>query len=220
MKILIVEDNFRLRENLIKFFKISNIVAEEAVNGQEALQKTGQTEYDCIILDINMPVMDWKEFLKSLRAQKVDTPVLALTSNSMLDDKVELFNIWADDYLTKPFELEELLVRVKALFRRRSEIIEDKINVKDIEIDILHHKVYKDWKAISLTNKEYLIIEYLSINRWIPKNKTDLLEKVWWEQEETLDLSSVTLEAHISVVRKKLWKDLIKTIKWVGYVIE
>ncbi|EKE28260.1 MAG: two component transcriptional regulator, winged helix family protein [uncultured bacterium (gcode 4)] len=220
MKILIVEDNFRLRENLVKFFKMSNIVAEEATNWQEALQKTTQTEYDCIILDINMPLMNWKVFLQNLRSQKSDTPVLALTSNSMLDDKVELFNIWADDYVTKPFELEELLVRVKALLRRRPEIIEDKINVKDIEIDILHHKVLKDWKSITLTNKEYLIIEFLSINRWIPKNKTELLEKVWWELEETLNLSSITLEAHISVIRKKLWKDLIKTIKWVGYVIE
>jgi len=220
MKILIVEDNPKIRENIIKFLKISWYLAEWALHWEEALNKIAFTDYDVIILDINMPIMDWKKFLSIFREKWYWTPVLALTSNSMLDDKLDMFNLWVDDYLTKPFELKELDARLKALWKRKTQSIEDTIVIWDITISLSKHKVFKNWEEITLWNKEYLIIEFLAINKWFPKSKNQLLEKVWWESEENLELSSTTLEAHISTIRKKIWKAFIKTIKGVGYVID
>ena len=140
--------------------------------------------------------------------------------NSMLDDKLEMFELWVDDYMTKPFELKELLARINALAKRKVLLIEDKIVIWNIEINISKHKIYKDKKEIEFSNKEYLIIEFLVRNKWYPKSKVQILEAVWGELEENLELSSTTLEAHISTIRKKITKDFIKTIKWVGYIIE
>lgn len=220
MKILIVEDNPKLRENIFKFLKISGFIAETSSNWLQALEKTIWNNYDIIILDINMPFSNWKEFTKRFRNSWKNTPIIALTSNSMLDDKLEMFNLWVDDYMTKPFELKELLARINSLLKRKQTIIEERIIIKNIEIHISKHKVFINWNEIELWNKEYLIIEFLATNKWYPKNKTQILEAVWWELEENLELSSTTLEAHISTIRKKISKDFIKTIKWVWYIIE
>lgn len=220
MKILVVEDNPKLRENISKFLKISGFTADTASNWLEALEKIIWNTYDTIVLDINMPFLNWKDFTKKLRASWKNIPIIALTSNSLLDDKLEMFDLGVDDYMTKPFELKELFARINALVKRKGNIIEEKIIIWDFEINISKHKVYKNSKEIEFWNKEYLIIEFLAKNRGYPKNKTQILESVWWESEENLELSSTTLEAHISTIRKKLWKEFIKTIKWVGYIIE
>ncbi len=220
MKVLIIEDNFKLRENILKYLKLNFILAEEAKNWVEWIKKISNSNYDVIILDVNMPNMDWKEFIKKARLNWNKTPVLVLTSNSMLNDKLEMFNLWADDYITKPFELAELLARIKVLSKRKEEILPNNINIWDIKFDLNKRKVFIKNKEIELWNKEFRIIEFLILNKWLPKNKTQILEHVWWEQEENLDLNSVTLEAHISYLRKKLWKNFIKTIKWLWYVIE
>jgi len=220
MKILVIEDHPKLRENIIKFLKISGYIAEWSFNWEEALEKIAINKYDLLILDVNMPIMDGREFMKKLRKTWNSIPVIALTSNSMLDDKLEMFELWVDDYLTKPFELRELEARVKALLKRKEKTIENIIEVWDVKIDLQSHKIFKDWKEIEFWNKHFLIIEFLARNRGIVKSKIQILEKVWWEAEENLDLNSTTLEAHISVIRKKLWKDFIKTIKWAWYIIE
>ncbi len=220
MKILIIEDNFKLRENISKYLKLNFILSEEARDWVEWIKKILNTNYDVIILDINMPNMNWREFIKEARLRWNKTPVLVLTSNSMLDDKLEMFNLWADDYITKPFELAELLARIKALSKRKEEFIPNIINIWSLKIDLDRRKIFRKNKEVELGNKEFRIIEFLVLNRWLPKNKIQILEHVWWEQEERLDLGSVTLEAHISYIRRKLWKDFIKTIKWVGYVVD
>ncbi len=231
MKILIIEDHPKLRENIAKYLKANSYLSESAFNWQEALEKIGFSKYDLLILDINMPIMDGREFMKKFREKNKKTPVIALTSNSMLDDKIEIFELWVDDYLTKPFELKELELRIKALLSRKETTIDDILNIWDITINYSWKKVYKtplnlplsegkELQEIKFSNKEYLIIEFLSKNKWYPKTKIQLLEHVWWEQEENLELSSTTLEAHISTIRKKLGSDFIKTIRWVGYIIE
>lgn len=220
MKILIVEDNLKLRENISRFFKLSGFTSEIASNWLEALEKMNINNYDVIVLDINMPFLDWKWLTKKIRSTGKNIPIIALTSNSMLDDKLEMFELWVDDYMTKPFELKELFARVNALAKRKLSVIEETILVWNIEINILKHKIYNNGNEIEFSNKEYLIIEYLLRNKWYPKSKTQILEAVWWELEENLELSSTTLEAHISTIRKKITKDFIKTIKWVGYIIE
>jgi len=220
MKILVVEDHPRLRENIMKFLKLSWYISEWAFNWEEALEKVSLNKYDLIILDINMPILNGREFIKILRKKWDTIPVIALTSNSMIDDKLEMFEFWIDDYMTKPFELKELEARIKALLKRKEKIIEKNITIKNIKIDLNNHKIYKENKEIDFWNKHYLIIEFLAINKWVIKSKIQILEKVWWESEENLNLNSTTLEAHISVIRKKLWKDFIKTVKWSGYIIE
>jgi len=220
MKILIIEDNPKIRENISKYLKIVWYVAETAINWLDALEKIRYNIYDIVILDINMPIMDGREFIVKLRKQGNTIPVIALTSNSMLEDKVEMFDLWVDDYITKPFELKELELRIKSISRRKNMELQEVINIWEIEINLSKHKVFLKNHEIELSNKEYLIIEFLSINKWYPKSKVQILEHVWWEQEENLNLLSVTLEAHISVIRKKISKTFIKTIKWVGYIIE
>ncbi len=220
MKILVVEDHPKIRENIITFLKLNNFVAEWAVHGEEALEKVGVWKYDVIVLDINMPVMNGKQFLQALKVSGKSIPVLALTSNSMLEDKLEMFELGVQDYMTKPFELKELLVRIQVLGSRKENIKEETIIIWDIEINVSKHKIYKKKKELEIWNKEYLIIELLALNKWYPQSKVTLLEKVWGEQEENLNLNSTTLEAHISVLRKKIWKSFIKTIKGVWYVID
>jgi len=220
MKILIVEDHPKIRENIKKYLKLNSYIAEEAIHWKEALEKIRTNNYDLIILDVNLPLMDWREFIKILRQEKKQIPVIALTSNSTLDDKIEMFDLWVDDYITKPFELKELELRIKALTKRKDKKIEEIINIWNIEINLAKYKIYIKWNEIELSNKEYLIIQFLARNKWFPKSKTQILEHVWWEFEENLNLSSTTLEAHISGIRKKLGTKFIKTIKWVWYIIE
>lgn len=220
MKVLIIEDNTKLRQNITTFLKIHKFIIEGSYNWEDALNKVISWTYDIIILDVNMPIMDWVEFLKRFRSKGNMTPVIALTSNSELEDKEKMFELWVDDYLTKPFELKELLMRLNALLRRWNNIKSEKLTYKDFIIDTTKHQILKWDEIMPIYNKEFLIIEYLILNKWIPKTKTEILDKVWWEREESLNFSSVTLEAHISWIRKKMWKDFIKTIKWVWYVIE
>ncbi|NDK08156.1 response regulator [Candidatus Gracilibacteria bacterium] len=220
MKILVVEDHPKIRQNIVKYLNLKGFRAEDAIHGEDAKIKLSTNNYDLIVIDINMPLLDGKEFTKLVRKTGNNIPIIALTSNSLLNDKLEMFSFGVDDYLTKPFEFEELEARIKALLKRKDKDIEDIIKFKDISLDIGKHKVYKKSKEIELGNKEYLILEYLLSNKNYPKSKVSILEKVWGEQEENLDLGSKTLEAHISTLRKKLGRDLIKTIKGVGYVIE
>lgn len=220
MKILIIEDHPKIRENINSYFKFKWYVVEDSFDWEKGLEKALIWNFDVIILDINLPIMNGKEFLYKLREKNNNTPVIALTSNNTLDDKVEVYDLWVDDYLTKPFELKELEIRILALSKRKDKLINDVLIYKDIELNITNHTILKESKKIDLWNKEYLIIEFLLLNKWYPKSKWQIFEKVWWESEELLDLNSTTLESHISTIRKKLWKDFIKTIKWVGYIIE
>ena len=220
MKILVVEDNKNLRENIIFLLKKNNYLAEWAQNWEEAFEKISFSDYETIILDINMPILNWKDFLKKFREKWKNTPVIALTSNSMLTDKLELFDLWVDDYLTKPFEIEELLARIKSLLKRASHKIENKKIIWDLKINFDSKKIFFEEKEIIFTYKQYLIIEFLSKNQNFPQTKQKILEYVWWENEENLEFDSTTLESHIYSIRKKLWKNIIKTIKWIWYVIE
>jgi DNA-binding response OmpR family regulator len=218
MKLLIIEDHPKIRNNLIEFFSIKWYTAEGALHGQEALTML-HAHYDIIILDMNMPIMDGKTFIAQLRKSGNQTPVIVLTSNSLIDDKITMFDLGADDYVVKPFEMRELEARVIALARRKEKTIEEIIQFSGYTIDI-GRKIMKKWEQIiELSHKEYGIIEYLARNIGYPKSKIEILEAVWWLREAELAMDSVTLEAHISTIRKKLWKSIITTLKWTWYLI-
>lgn len=175
--------------------------------------------YDIIVLDMNMPIMDGKTFIAKIRENGDMTPVIVLTSNSLLSDKITMFDLGADDYVVKPFEMKELEARIIALGRRREKAIEEIIEFDKYSIDI-SKKIIKKWDiTMELSNKEYGILEFLCRNKSFPKNKVEILEAVWWLREAELAMNSVTLEAHISTIRKKLGKSTIVTIKGTWYVI-
>lgn len=218
MKLLIIEDHPKIRNNLIEFFSIKWYTAEWAIHGEDALSML-HAHYDIIILDMNMPIMDGKTFISRIRKSGNQTPVIVLTSNSLLDDKITMFDLGADDYVVKPFEMQELEARVIALGRRRERLIEDIITFGPYTIDI-GKKIVRKWQEkMELSHKEYWIIEYLARYLGYPKSKMEILEAVWWMREAELAMDSVTLEAHISTIRKKLWKSIITTLKWTWYLI-
>lgn len=220
MKILIVEDNPVLRENLVFLLTKFSFLCESAENWKVALDKVSSYKYDLIILDVNMPVMNGKEFLVTLRQSRKELPVIALTSDSMLQDKLDMFELWVDDYITKPFEIEELVVRIKSILKRSDKIIDDEKVIWNVRVNYSKKKIFIDSDETAFPQKQYLIIEYLVKNFWYPQNKTKIMEYVWWEQEENLDFNSTTLESHIYAIRKKLGKNFIKTVKWIWYIVE
>jgi DNA-binding response OmpR family regulator len=128
---------------------------------------------------MNMPIMSGKEFLVELRKYDKHLPVLVLTSNSLLGDKLEAFDIGADDYLTKPFESAELIARVKALTKRQRMVIIDEVRIRDVNVDLTHGKIYKRGKEVELGAKEYKIIAYLATTRGVTHSKDEILEAVW-----------------------------------------
>ncbi len=220
MRILVVDDHPKLRANVRAYAKLRGIDSDEAVTGAEALEKCRDYAYAVIVLDLNMPIMDGRTFLRKLRDSGNVTPVLALTSDSLVSDKVEVLDMGADDYLTKPFESEELIARVRTLARRSEKPIETVFSIGNVTADIEKMRVKVGGIPVELSAKEWGIFEFLAHNRAVPKNKGEILEAVWGETEESLSFDSVTLEAHVSTLRKKLGKTLIRTIRNVGYVID
>lgn len=220
MKILILEDNPILRENLEFLLKKFSYIPESAYNGEIWLEKLSQTNYDAIILDVNMPVMDGKKFLKYIREKNISIPVIALTSDSMLQDKLEMFELWVDDYLTKPFEIEELIARLKSILKRKDKQIDEEKTIWNLKINYSKKKIYLDDKEITFPQKQYLILEYLIKNIWYPQKKVKIMEYVWWEAEENLEFNSTTLESHIYAIRKTIGKNILKTVKGIWYIIE
>ncbi|MBC7498682.1 response regulator transcription factor [Candidatus Gracilibacteria bacterium] len=218
MKLLIIEDHPKIRSNIIEYFTLKGYTIEGAIHGGEALDML-HTHYDIIILDMNMPIMDGRTFIGKLRKSGHETPVIVLTSNSLVEDKVTMFDLGADDYVVKPFEMRELEARIIALGRRRTQSIEEIIEFGEYRIDIGRKTIKKGDQQVELSHKEYGIIEYLTRNKSYPKSKMEILEAVWGMREAELAMNSVTLEAHISTIRKKLGKSIITTLKGTGYYI-
>lgn len=218
MKILIIEDHPKLRANIIEYLSLKGYTAEWATHGEEALSLL-HGHYDIIILDMNMPIMDGKSFLEKLRKDGFTIPVITLTSNSLLEDKITMFDLGADDYVVKPFELRELEARILAVGRRKEKEIQEIIQFDEYALNT-GKKTIKKWEnEVDIKGKEYQILEFLARNKWYPKNKSEILEAVWGLREAELAMDSVTLEAHISTIRKKLWKHIIETMKWFWYKI-
>lgn len=178
MKILVVEDHPKIRENIIDFLKIKGHTAEGVINGKVALEVLGNG-YDMLILDMNMPEMNGRDFLENLRKNNFTLPVLVLTSNSMIDDKVMMFELGADDYLTKPFDMRELEMRILSLSRRKEKVLETEIVFGNCKICLEKRIVLIDGEKSDLTSKEYAIVEFLARHKGFPKTKTDILEAVW-----------------------------------------
>jgi two-component system, OmpR family, response regulator len=216
VKILVVEDEPRLQRSLAKALREESYAVDTAGNGEEALFKAESSEYNVIILDVMMPGLDGWQVLDRLRKRK-QTPVLMLTARDASPDRVRGLDLGADDYLVKPFDLPELLARLRALIRRTAGHAAPLIQLDDISLDTRSPTVTKAGKSVSLTAREFGILEYLALHRGKVVSRTELYEHLVDENDDTL---SNLLDVHVFAIRKKLRAGLITTRRGQGYCIE
>lgn len=220
MKILIVDDEKQLTDAVAVILKQNNYLVDCAYNGEDGLDHALSGVYDLIILDVMMPKMDGFTMLKLLRRHKVDVPVLMLSAKSETSDKIEGLNYGADDYMTKPFNSEELIARIKALLRRKEKFTGDVLSFGDISLDRDTFELVKDNKKIALGKKEYQILEMLMLNDGKSIDKERFIEKIWGYDTEA---EYNTIEVYVSFLRKKLnavgANTEIKSIRGIGYTL-
>lgn len=216
MRLLLIEDDPLLLRSLATNLREENYAVDTAADGEDGLFKATSADYDCIILDGMLPAFDGWELLRRLRPLK-NTPVLMLTARDAVPDRVRGLDAGADDYLTKPFDGEELLARLRALIRRSSGAGSSTIAAGDVTIDTAARAVSQNGREIPLTPREYSLVEYLAFRRGAVVTRTELYEHLFDEHDDSL---SNLLDVHVSNVRKKLGPDFITTRRGHGYCIE
>ncbi len=218
MKILVVEDNKELNNTLKEILELNGYYVDTVFDGEEALEHMKMYDYDAVILDIMLPKIDGFKVCQIVRERNDDTPILMLTAKDTTQDKVKGLDIGADDYLVKPFEIEELLARVRALIRRVSTEKSNIVKIKGITIDLDKREVYRDGKSLIITPKLFCILEQLIRNRGKVVTYESLMNKCW---DITDYPSRETVRANIKLLRKILQdKDIIQNVSGVGYKIE
>lgn len=220
MKILIVEDEFELAESIESYFKQEGYVCEHAPNLKIAIEKVSVYEYDCIILDINLPEGSGLSALEALGNKKESTGTLILSANQLLDDRIDGLNRGADDYLTKPFHLAELNARVKSIIRRKQHKGSNEININEIKINLDSKQVFINEEEVRLTKKEYELLLFFISNKNRVLTKNSICEYIYGDFIDQLD-SFDFIYSHIKNLRKKLisagCEDYLNTIYGVGY---
>lgn len=215
MRVLVVEDDPMLLRSLAATLREERYAVDTAVDGEEGLFKAQSGTYDVIVLDVMMPRLDGWQVLEALR-QTQKTPVLMLTARDTVHDRVKGLDAGADDYLTKPFDVEELLARLRALIRRAAGQTSPVINIDSLSIDTAARQVLVEDEAVALTAREYALLEYLALHRGQVVSRTELYDHLFDEEESTL---SNLLDVHVSNLRKKLGGDFITTRRGHGYCI-
>ncbi len=220
MKILIVDDERALVDALTTILKKNKYSVDFAYNGEDGLDCAETGVYDLIILDVMMPKLDGISLLKILRSKKIDTPVLMLSAKSDTVDKIIGLNAGADDYLAKPFALDELLARIKALLRRKEVFTGDVLSFADFSLDRDSFELSVGDKKLALGKKEFQILEMLVLGKGKTINKEAFIQKVWGYDTEA---EYNTIEVYISFIRRKLAllhsKSEIKSIRGIGYTL-
>jgi DNA-binding response OmpR family regulator len=219
MKVLLVEDDKKLAKTIEEGLKKQNFRVDVAHDGEEGLYLAKNNQYDVMIIDWMLPKLSGIELIKKLREDEVYTPALILTAKSDIDDKVEGLSV-ADDYLTKPFDFNELIARLKALFRRNKKLPENILRVGDLEMNLDTKEVKRAGKPIELMAKQFELLKLLMVNKGKIVSP-EMIEQNLWEMDEERHSNVIT--AHISYIRKKIDKGfdkkLIKTIRGMGYKI-
>ena len=221
MKILIVEDNKTIQKDIEKELS-KHFDTETCGDGEEGLYLISQGIYDLVILDLMLPNMGGIEILNQARKDGIDTPILILTAKEALDDKVEAFTLVANDYLTKPFYMDELVARVYAILRTNGKIKDKKyLEFKDLRIDSEKNSVYINDEEIELQNKQFKLLEYFVLNKGSILLKEQIYDRIWGiDSDATIEI----VEVYVSNLRKKLSKydydKYIKTKRKVGYILD
>ncbi|MBG0790237.1 MAG: response regulator transcription factor [Desulfovibrionaceae bacterium] len=216
--VLLVEDDLDLAASLAEYLELEGVTCDHAANGVHGLKLARENRYDVLLLDVMLPKLDGIGLCETLRRDGLDTPVLMITARDTLDDRVEGFEAGTDDYLVKPFALKELLLRVKALARRRSNQPR-KYRVADLEIDTESRRAHRAGVALALSPKEWALLEYMAMAYPGIALRDEMIRAVWGE-----DLpESNSLKVHMHKLRQKVDKpfksSLIQTIPGVGFVL-
>lgn len=216
MRLLVIEDEPDLLRSLAAAFREDDYAVDTAADGEEGLYKARTGTYDAIVLDVMMPKLDGWGVLAGLRPGWA-TPVLMLTARDTVPDRIKGLNRGADDYLTKPFDIDELLARLRALIRRTTGLTSSVVRIADLTLDTAARRVTLAGTEVALTAREYTLLEYLVLHRGEVVTRTALFDHLFDENDSTL---SNLLDVHVSNLRKKLGRDLITTRRGHGYSIE
>lgn len=223
MHILVVEDEQRLAYLLRRVLLEERHTVDLAHEGHTGLNLAGSGTYDIVILDVMLPGLDGLEICRQMRADGIMSPVLMLTARGAVEDRVAGLNVGADDYLTKPFAMEELLARINALLRRRDRSFEaaPQLHVDDLTLDLVRHEARRAGHVIELTAKEFALLEYLMRHPGQVLTRTQIIDAVWRYDLEAL---SNVVDIYIHYLREKIdhgfSRSLIKTVRGMGYKID
>ena len=221
MRILLVEDDLSVASFITKGLQEEQYAIDATGDGEEGYQMANTIPYDLLILDVMVPKMDGFTLCRRLREKGNTTPILLLTARDTVEDRVTGLDTGADDYLTKPFAFPELLARIRALLRRGNAQPATRLTVADLELDPIAHRVSRGGQDITLTNKEYALLEYLlrNVNRVL--TRTAIIDHVWDIQYDSM---TNIVDVHIRSLRAKIDRDfsppLIQTIRGVGYMVK
>lgn len=220
MKILIVEDDKTLAENFKNILLKNNLIADLASSLEKGLTQTYVNEYDCLIVDINLPDGSGFDLISEIRKKEDKTPVIIVTARSQINDRVKGLNIGADDYISKPVDSNELIARIRAVIRRNSLTALPVIKMGKLTVHPSQQISYVDDKKLNLTSKEFAVLEYLAQNNNQVITRSMLMEHVWGSEFETF---SNVVDVYIRNIRRKMEKEglynAIKTIRGKGYIL-
>lgn len=220
MRILIVEDEKKLADALVAGLTKKGYAVDALNDGEKAFNRISlnHSEYDLIILDLMLPSKDGLQICKEARALDITTPILVLTARNETENKVNLLLSGADDYMVKPFSFDELLARIHALLRRPADMVPEVLRFQDIELNPVEHTVTRDGKPISLTLKEFYLLEYFMRRPKEVINREDLLVHLWDFNYESF---SNVIDVHVKNLRRKLnvggRPDVLETVRGIGY---
>lgn len=221
MRLLIAEDEKHLNQILARHLRDSGYTVDACFDGQEALDYLAVTDYDGVILDIMMPRLDGLQVLSEMRSRGMETPVLFLTARDSISDRVEGLDLGADDYLIKPFAFEELLARIRVLVRKKSGNKTNIYTLADLTVDTKQREVKRGNVQISLSSREFAILEYMIMNKNVVLTRDNLERHVWSYDYEG---SSNMIDVYIRYLRKKIDEGyeprLIHTVRGAGYVLK
>ena len=216
MRILLVEDDRPLSDALALSLKNANYAVDCVYTGADAMTTLSIGQTDIVVLDLGLPYTDGLNVLKSIRKKNATLPVLILTARDKVSDKISGLDAGADDYLPKPFEIDELLARLRVLERRLGTASQTIITIKNVSLDTAHHTLTIDNETIHLPRRELMVLKALVENAGRVLSKNQLENKLYeWGEE----VASNTIEVHVSHLRKKMPDNFIKTIRGVGYCI-
>lgn len=221
MRLLIAEDEKNLNKIIVKQLKDCGYTVDACFNGREALDLIAVSTYDAIILDIMMPEVDGFMVLRRIREKNIDTPVLFLTARDSIADRVSGLDLGADDYMTKPFAFEELLARIRVMVRKNAGSKTNVYTIADLSLDSRAHLVKRGDTVISLSAKEFAILEYMIINKNTVLSRDSMERNIWGYE---YDGASNMIDVYIRYLRKKIddgfEPKLIHTVRGVGYVLK
>ena len=221
MRILLAEDDRAINRVIVRRLKWEGYSVDACFDGQEALDYLAVVEYDAVILDVMMPRLDGFEVLIRMRERGDRTPVLFLTARDALADKVEGLDLGADDYLVKPFEFEELMARLRVLVRRKGDSVSNTYSCADLTVDSARHRVTRGGMEISLTAREYALLEYLIRNKGLVLSRDQIETNLW---SGDFIVGSNVVDVYIRMLRKIVdagfTPKLIQTVRGYGYVLK